>query len=119
MKVPAFMLKKLYVPKSLANEPGGWAFRIKNTLVPATLVGLPEVTVDGEKVDPAHLAVVVGDQTYTTANATPDSAVAFKKDMEVRIHVKGGTLPPGRHVVNVKAKSKEFDVLAFDVDDTV
>lgn len=119
MKVPAFMLKKLYVPKSLANEPGGFHFRIKNTLVPATLVGLPEVAVDGEKVDAARLVVVAGADTFQQATHAADHAVAFKKDMEVTIHVKGSTLPPGRHVVNVKAKSKEFDVLSFDVDDTV
>lgn len=119
MKVPTFMLKKLYVPKSLANEPGGFHFRIKNTLVPATLVGLPDLTVDGEKVDPARVSVVAGTDTYANATHAPDTQVAFKKDMEVAVHVKGSTLPPGRHVVNVKAKSKEFDVLTFDVDDTI
>ncbi len=119
MKVPAFMLKKLYVPKSLHNEPGGFAFQIKNTLVPATLLGLPEVAVDGEAVEPKRLQVTMDGEVHTTENTTPDRTATFKKDMVVDVRVNGPTLPPGRHVVHLKVKSKEFDVLEFDVDDTV
>jgi len=120
MKVPAFMLKKLYVPKSLANEPGqGFAFRLKNTLADATLLGVPEISVDGEAVATDRVSVAAGDEVWEGAKTPDDHATKFKRAMEVAVRVRGPTLPPGKHKVEVKQRSKEFETLGFDFEDTV
>ncbi len=49
--IPPTVLRQLYVQVGLTNTPKGATFRLKNSLAPATVIGL-EIAVDGQKVPP-------------------------------------------------------------------
>lgn len=119
MKVPAFMLKKLYVPKSLQNGPEGASFRLKNTMASATLVAAPRIVVDGETIPPGDLLFRVEDQQMTADQITPQSPIEFKKGVEVVNVLKGRELPPGSHKIKIAADSREWQTLEFDFEDSL
>lgn len=119
MKVPAFMLKKLYVPKSLANGPEGATIRLKNTMASATLVKAPTVSVDGKPLPEKDVVFKVDGRTLTAAEITPTSPIEFKKGVEVECIARGHTLPPGKHTLKIAAESREWQTLEFDVEDTL
>lgn len=119
MKVPAFMLKKLYVAKSLANGPEGASFRLKNTMASATLTRAPAITIDGSRVDDKTLLFREGADQKTAADITPQTPIEFKKGVEVLVVMQGRAVAAGKHTIKIEAESREWQTLAFDVEDTV
>lgn len=119
MKVPAFMLKKLYVPKSLQNTPEGASFRLKNTMASATLVAAPRISIDGAAVNEKDLVFRVDAESLTAADITPAKPIEFKKGVEVLNVVKGRQLAPGKHTIKIAADSREWQTLEFEIEDTL
>ena len=119
MRVPAFMLKKLYVPGSLKPTPDGFTFRLRNTLATATLVTPPTITVDGTPVPPQDVHAVMNGATLGAKDVTADTPLALTKGVEVEMVVRGRTLAPGSHRIGIKSESKEWETIAFEIDDKV
>jgi len=68
MAVPEFLVRKLYVPGSLAELEEGFAFVLRNTFAPATVQSLA-LEVDGTLVPPAAVSLTrVGGLPMTTSN---------------------------------------------------
>jgi hypothetical protein len=65
--IPPAVLRQLYVQGSLTNTPEGATFRLKNSLAPATVIGL-EIAVDGQKVPPEKIFVIAGGQKKARLN---------------------------------------------------
>ncbi len=65
--IPPAVLRQLYVQRSLTNTPEGATFRLKNSLAPATVIGL-EIAVDGQKVPPEKIFVIAGGQRKARLN---------------------------------------------------
>lgn len=112
--IPASVLRQLYVQGSLANTPEGASFRLRNSLAPSTVMAL-EISVDGNKVPPEKIVVVAGGQKRT---AQEFSGYKFSVRDEVTIILTGVTLTPGSHRIDIKAKTKEWGDLSFDITDT-
>jgi len=115
--LPPAVLRQLYVQGSLTNTPEGATFKLKNSLAPATVIGL-EVAVDGQKVPSEKIYVVAGGQKRGVGELA-SSGQRFAVRDEVTVLLEGITLAPGAHRIDIRAKTKEWGDLAFDVTDTV
>jgi hypothetical protein len=114
--LPPAVLRQLYVQGSLTNTPEGAAFKLKNSLAPATVIGL-EIAVDGQKVPPEKIFIVAGGQKRGVSELA-SAGQKFNVRDEVTVLMAGITLPPGAHKLDIKAKTKEWGELAFDITDT-
>jgi hypothetical protein len=99
----------------LTNTPEGATFRLKNSLAPATVIGL-EIAVDGQKVPPEKIFVIAGGQRKSASELA--AGQKFNVRDQVTILLAGIALSPGAHKLDIKAKTKEWGELAFDVTDT-
>jgi hypothetical protein len=114
--LPPAVLRQLYVQGSLTNTPEGAAFKLKNSLAPATVIGL-EIAVDGQKVPPEKIFIVAGGQKRGVSELA-SAGQKFNVRDEVTVFMAGVTLPSGAHKIDIKAKTKEWGELAFDITDT-
>ncbi|RFA94326.1 hydroxymethylglutaryl-CoA reductase [Pyrobaculum aerophilum] len=114
--LPPAVLRQLYVQGSLTNTPEGAAFKLKNSLAPATVIGL-EIAVDGQKIPPDKIYIIAAGQKRA-ASELASAGQKFNVRDEVTIVLGGVTLTPGAHKLDIKAKTKEWGELAFDVSDT-
>ncbi len=114
--LPPAVLRQLYVQGSLTNTPEGAAFKLKNSLAPATVIGL-EIAVDGQKIPPEKVFVIAGGQKRGVSELA-SAGQKFNVRDEVTVLLEGITLSPGAHRIDIKAKTKEWGELAFDVTDT-
>ena len=61
MSVPSLLLRKLYTAGSLANDDGGFHFRLKNRLSDATLTRIVGARVDGSEIPIDSLVLSLGE----------------------------------------------------------
>jgi hypothetical protein len=119
MKVPAFLLRRLYVKGSLRNENGGFAFDIKNSLGSGYAERVMPIAVDGEEF-PIGSTRFINDGTVTPfADVTSDSPMTLAMNRLVTISVDGRSLPPGKHKIAIGFQVTGMGELAFDVTDTI
>jgi len=116
VKVPSFMLKRLYVKGSLKKEEYGFSFKLKNVLAKATIVEPLKLRVDGEEVDQSKVEVYIGGEKIQIGEGNQFS---FDVGTEVEIKVKDKPLEEGEHIIEITTKSKEFGELKFDIKDTL
>ena len=114
--LPPTVLRQLYVQGSLTNTPEGASFKLRNSLAPATVIGM-EIAVDGQKIPAEKIYVVVRGEKKP-ASELASAGYKFNVRDEVSILLQGVTLAPGAHKIDIKAKTKEWGELAFDVTDT-
>lgn len=119
MKVPSFMLKKLYVSDSLEAAGDGFQFKLKNTLATATIVEPPEIFVDGEAVAQEDITFVVGDEEIKGADVTDEDTFKLEKGIESAVRADGPSLDAGAHKLRIKVATKEWDTLDFEVEDSI
>ncbi len=115
--LPASVLRQLYVQGSLTNTAQGVVFKLRNSLAPATVVGL-EVVVDGDKIAPENVYVSFGGLKKNVKELAT-AGQKFNVREEVEIFLGGVQLTPGVHKIDIKAKTKEWGELSFDITDTV
>jgi len=112
--LPPAVLRRLYVQQS-DEYPEGATFKLKSSLAPATVIGL-EVAVDGQKVPSEKIYVVAKGQEREVGKL---GGQRFAVRDEVAVLLEGATLAPGAHRIDIRAKTREWGELAFDVTDTV
>ncbi|RLI65033.1 MAG: hypothetical protein DRO67_03260 [Candidatus Asgardarchaeum californiense] len=119
VKVPSFLLKKLYVKGSLKNTEDGFSFQIKNVLADATINEPMKVFVDGKEIDPANITLTVDSETIAVADVSSAKPFPFKVKMQITISVKGEPLSPGPHKIKIITSTKEYGVVTFEVSDKI
>ena len=114
------MLKKLYTNGSLRNDDEGVRFQLKNRLMPAKLLGVRRVAIDGRDVSLAGAHLVTGDGRVVRAEdvsaATP---LPFDLGDTFDVRLVGGRLTPGAHAVAIAFDTEPFGALSLDVEDAV
>ncbi|MBP1449335.1 MAG: hydroxymethylglutaryl-CoA reductase [Thermoproteus sp.] len=113
--LPASVLRQLYVQGSLKNTPEGVEFKLRNMLAPATIIDA-EVAIDGNKVPKEKMEVVAASGRYDAAKLAQQGYKFTVRD-EITIILKGLSLPGGPHRIDIKARTREWGDLAFDVTD--
>jgi hypothetical protein len=119
MKVPSFMLKQIYVRKSLKNEPNGATFHLKNGLANATIIRAPRINVDGKDIESDRVFFIEGSQEFPSPKIGPANPIEFKKGVEVAVRLDGLELPPGKHKIRVDSDTKEWETLNIEFEDSL
>lgn len=110
------MLKKLYVSDSLTREDdGGFSFKLKNSLATSTIVGSPEIQIDGTPVD---VTFSTEDETVEASDIGEDDPYKFEKGMEVTV-TSSEEIDDGAHSIKIKTPTDEWDTLEFEVEDSL
>ncbi len=119
MKVPSFMLKKLYVKNSLKNTDDGFRFVLKNTLMDATIITPVTLFVDSKLIPPETVTIAAAGTSWPGNDISGSNPAPMKVDVEVTIKVKGTPLKPGEHSLEIAATTKEYNDIKFAVTDSV
>ncbi|MFW9799167.1 MAG: DUF6379 domain-containing protein [Candidatus Thorarchaeota archaeon] len=119
MKIPASILKRLYVKNSLANLDDGFSFKIKNSLSNGTATSMEPVKVDGKEYPLEGIVIRSQDGEVKAAEVNESNAFIIKVGIEVEIHVKADPLPEGPHTIGISFETKEIGEITFEVDDEI
>ena len=118
--VPTFLLKKLYVKRSLRNTATGFELAIQNTLAPGTIVGLAPLQIDGVEYPPEKIRVLLPNGSkLSPADVSTQSPMGFAVGDKVTIQVEGKPLPAGPHKLTISTKTKEAGTLQIPAEDTI
>ncbi|MRS02799.1 hypothetical protein EG832_06185, partial [bacterium] len=87
--IPEFVLRKLYVPDSLANIDGGFTFELNNTFAPVTLTGL-SLTLDEILCNTALISLVIpGLEEIPIGGISDDQPFNLAVNVVVKVKVAG------------------------------
>ncbi len=117
--IPAFLLKKLYVKRSLKNTDAGVELEIKNTLAPGTIIGAAPVVINGTEHPLAETIVVSGGDEYVFADVSKEKPLTFGINTSIVIRLLGARLEPGTHKISIPVMTKEAGELQIEVSDTI
>ena len=118
-KLPAFMLKALYVRGSLRNSDDGFEFQLKNELGPARIIGALPLQMDRKPVPLADCRFLYGGKEAGFETVTAGNSVLMHKGEALTVKVRGMTLRPGRHNLDIGVVVKDVGELRFTVGDAV
>ncbi len=118
-RVPSFLLKKLYVKKSLKNVENGFQFEIKNILADATINSPIKITVDNKPVGEEAVMLRIGGKETSSSTISIDNPLDFKVKTQVVVLVKSGQLNPGTHKIEINTNSKEYGEISFTIKDQI
>jgi hypothetical protein len=119
VKVPSFMLKKLYMKESLENTDSGFKFMIKNTLMDATLINPVRLTVDNRPIPEETITIEFKDESLLASEISEENPVSLKVDVKVTVSVQANPLKPGNHALEIASTTKEFGDIGFSVKDSI
>lgn len=115
------MVRQFYVSGSLQHEDGGFRLQARNGLGNGTIVGIGNITVDGETIDNTGITATLegSDVVHQAADISPRSAVAFSKGDVVTFHIAGYALAPGEHSFEVQIYEVNLGLVTLSLKDTV
>lgn len=117
MKVPAFLLRRLYVKGSLTATTDGFTFQLHNKLGSGYAKRMLPLTLNGEPLDLAASTFEI-DGEETVFDAVSES-VPFTLAMNktTTIAYRGGAVSPGAHKVGMAFEVAGLGELGFDFTD--
>jgi hypothetical protein len=118
MKIPAFLLRRLYVKGSLAATPTGFEFQISNKLGSGYARGLLPLTVDGEELDMSETTFEIDGKVTSFDVVSNDTPFTLAMNKTTTIAYTGGALPEGPHKVGMRFQVAGLGELGFDFSDT-
>lgn len=117
MKVPAFLLRRLYVRGSLRITVDGFEFQLRNRLGSGYANQLVPLALDGQELDLASSSFVIdGVQTAFEA-VSSDMPFTLAMNKTTTITYSGGKIEPGAHKVSMGFEVAGLGQLAFDFTD--
>jgi hydroxymethylglutaryl-CoA reductase (NADPH) len=119
MKVPAFLLRRLYVKGSLRNENGGFAFDLKNSLGSGYAEQVLPVAIDGVEVPVSASRFIVEGEVRPFAAISAEQPMTLAMNRIVTIAVDGAPLAPGKHKIDIGFVVTGMGELRFDVTDAI
>jgi len=119
MPVPSFILKKLYIKKSLKPVDNGFELQLKNVLADATIIKPVEVAVDGNPVPLDNVKLVIGSEEKPSSSISESNPLPFNLKAVVKVVVTNYKLEPGQHKITLKTKTKEYGDIKFDIKEKI
>ena len=119
VSVPAFLLRRLYVKKSLKNTPDGFEFHLRNQLGSGYSHGVHPITVDGVElpIDVSEFDLDGDVISFSEVSRDRTLTLALNKTMVVRVH--GTRLDPGPRKIGMGFDVPGLGSLEFDFTDVV
>ena len=119
MKVPSFLLKRLYVTGSLRNTDDGWAFTLRNSIAAGEATDLEPLTLDGQALPGEKCFFHHGGEPVPFTTVDEDHPFGLESGKDITISVVGDQLEPGGHTVAMAFQVPVVGRLAFDFSDEV
>jgi hypothetical protein len=119
VKVPAFLLRRLYVRGSLRNTDAGWGFTLHNSLAGGEATHLEPLVVDGRRLDAAGCFFSHEERLVSFDRVDGDHRFGLESGRDIVVSVVGDPLPAGTHTVEMAFVVPGIGRLAFDFTDDV
>jgi hydroxymethylglutaryl-CoA reductase (NADPH) len=117
--VPSYLLKKVYRRGSLKNTPDGFELMLKNSLAPATIMGLSGLSLDGKTLATRAIRLHVGAKWLDASDITAATPLPFALGDLVTLRVEGEPLASGRHDLILSILTREVGRLDLPIGDNV
>ena len=119
MKVPAFLLRRLYVKGSLRNANGGFEFDLKNSLGSGYAERVLPLMLDGDEVPPERSQFIVDGTATPFAEVSSEKPMTLGMNRVVTISVDGHTLDAGKHRIGIGFVVTGMGEMEFEVTDAI
>ena len=119
LEVPVVLFRGLYVPGSLKNTAGGFQFTLKNNILEAVVNSVDSIVVDGKAYTAEDISVKAGDKVRACREVCAADPFLLALDAEAVFMVKGQSLAPGDHRLEIGVTAELVGKVQFDVTDTV
>ncbi|MFQ5966537.1 MAG: hypothetical protein ACE5MI_02875 [Acidimicrobiia bacterium] len=119
MKVPAFLLRRLYVRGSLRNTDSGWAFTLNNSIAGGEATGLEPLIVDGRAMTAGQCFFIHEGEPISFDQVSEERRFGLQSGRDIVIAVNGHPLALGTHTVEMAFEVPGIGRLAFDFSDEV
>ncbi len=119
MKVPAFLLRRLYVKGSLRNVDGGIGFDLRNTLGSGYAQRALPLFVDGDEMPLSATRFIVHGEVTPFAEVSSEHPMTLAMNKTVTVSVTGRTLDPGKHKIDIGFVVIGMGEMRFDVTDAL
>lgn len=119
MKVPAFLLRRLYVKGSLRLTGDGFAFDLKNTLGSGYAERALPLLIDETELPIVDTSFVVDGVVTRFADVSPEQPMTLGMNRTVTVAVAGTRLPTGKHKLGIGFIVVGMGEMRFDVTDAV
>ena len=117
MKVPGFLLRRLYVKGSLQRTPGGFQFQLRNRLGSGYARRLLPLTVDGKEVDMTSTTFEVDGKQFSFAQVSKETPFTLAMNKTTTIQAQGLQLDTSPHTLGMRFEVAGLGVLGFDFTD--
>ena len=117
IKVPGFLLRRLYVKGSLQNNTGGFHFQLKNQLGSGYARKLMPLILDGEELPLESSFFTHEDQDIPLSAVSQDIPFTLSMNKSTTIKVKGVTLSKEPHKIGMSFEVQGLGTLSFDFTD--
>ena len=117
MKIPGFLLRRLYVKGSLRRTEGGFQFQLRNRLGSGYARRLLPLTVDGAEVDMATTTFESGGQRHTFDQVSRETPFTLAMNKVTTIAVERVPLDGSAHKLGMRFEVPGLGELGFDFTD--
>ena len=117
MKVPAFLLRRLYLRGSLATTPDGFEFQIRNRLGSGYARRLLPLTLDGQELDMAKSTFEIDGKRVAFNDVSESTPFTLAMNKTTTIVYSGGAIAPGAHKVGMTFEVAGLGEMGFDFSD--
>ena len=119
MKVPAFLLRRLYVKGSLRATPDGFEFQLRNRLGSGYAHRLMPLTLDGAELAMGATTFAVDGKSMTFDAVSRDRPFTLGMNKTTTIAYAGRALAHGPHTIGMRFVVAGLGELGFDFSDIV
>ena len=119
MKIPAFLLRRLYVKDSLVATADGFQFQMRNRLGSGYARRLLPLTLDGQELSMAATTFEIGGKQTCFDAVSQDVPFTLAMNKTTTIAYAGGAISPGPHKVGMRFEVAGLGELGFDFSDVV
>ena len=119
MKVPAFLLRRLYVKESLRATPDGFEFQLLNRLGSGYASRVFPLTLDGEELESAKTSFEVDGKAVAFDAVDGETPFTLGMNKTTTISYTGSPIAPGPHRIGMRFEVAGLGEMGFDFQDVV
>ena len=118
MRVPSFLLRRLYLKGSLRITATGFQFQLLNKLGSGYAKRLLPLTLDGEELDAASSTFEIEGKTISFESVASETPFTLAMNKTTTISYTGEAIEPGLHKIGMRFEVAGLGELGFDFTDT-
>ena len=119
IKVPGFLLKRLYIKGSLGNEAEGFQFQIKNILGSGYAKKVAPLRLDGEEIPIERTSFTQDEKEIPLSSVSEETPFTLPMNKSTTMKVRGVSLSPSPHRIRMSFEVQGLGELSFEFTDAV